>query len=152
MTICPNMLTYLELRDIDYTPLVEIKLSPLVGGNFPLVSVYINHTPVMMQRLCETLTVRHFIQDPTKFYITIMVEDPDSHTTSHNLFDTGIDFQAIWVDGQEVTDWVLQNSNMKFSTPNHILVGSRWEFDTVISFYHWWHRVTGQGWLLQPMP
>jgi len=146
------MLTYLELQAIDYSPLVEIKLSPLVGGDWPLVSVYINHAPVMMQRVWETMTVRHYTAARSKFYITIMVEDYDVPSRSHNLFATGIDFEGIWVDGQEVTAWVLQNSNMKLTTPNQITAGSRWEFDSVVPFYHWLHKVSGQGWLLQPMP
>jgi hypothetical protein len=145
------MLTYSELQAIDYSPLVEIKMSPLMGGDWPLVSVYINHTPVMMQRVYETMTVRHYAAAQSKFYITIMVEDPDTPAANHNLFATGIDFEGIWVDGQEVTAWVLQHSNMKLITPNQITAGSRWEFDSVVPFYHWLHKVSGQGWLLQPM-
>jgi len=145
------MLTYLELQAIDYAPLVEIKMSPLVGGDWPLVSVYINHTPVMMQRVWETMTVRHYAEARSKFYITVMVENYDVPKRSHDLFATGIDFEGIWVDGQEVTAWVLQHSNMKLSMPNQINSGSRWEFDSVVPFYHWLHKVSGQGWLLQPM-
>jgi hypothetical protein len=80
-----------------------------------------------------------------------MVEDYDVPKRSRDLFATGINFEGIWVDGQEVTTWVLQQSNMKLSMLNQITSGSRWEFDSVVPFYHWLHKVSGQGWLLQPM-
>jgi hypothetical protein len=142
---------YLQQLDTEYEANLEIKMSPFWGGYWPMVSVFVNHAPIMMQHLCETLVIQHQPHVKAGLYIRVVV-DSGGLDLDDNLFDTGITIDNIWVDGRDVTDLVMPRAWTKSTVPNQVKAPSMWEFDAMRPFYAWLHDASGQGWLLQPDP
>lgn len=61
-----------------------------------------------------------------------------------------IDVSNIEIVPRYVNEFTYDNDQQASSPTNYLGFNGTWKIDTKIPFLHWWHCVSGQGWLLRP--
>lgn len=145
------MNSFSDLSDIEPTLLFQIKIRPIYQSRPPCIEIGLNHTALFSGELTSTWfhQTNLALLDPLVFEVRLLdkVYDLEDET-------------AVVVDMLEIDDFALvphynhifqyeNDHGFTYATAYVGFVGT-WRLMIDEPFYRWRHRVTGQGWLLEP--
>lgn len=143
---------FLDLLDIDPKIDVRIILSPINENGDPVASVRINDNVLYQGPLSDILdkTLRVGLLDPIE--IEIGLKDKNYSMDK----ETAIVIDQISIDKFDlIPDYThlatYQNSHNEPGPTSYLGFNGVWKLSIPGPFYRWRHRVTGQGWLLEPV-
>ena len=142
----------LDLLDIDLSIPIEIVLEPIKHNGTPSVRTMCN----------ETILIEGPLRNQKKFCVSVGLLDKIaiSIQMSDKLYsaehETAVVIKSITIDGFEIvpawTHLAVYHNERNYTDPTSYLgFNGTWQLDISEPFYRWRHRVTGQGWLLEPV-
>lgn len=146
------MKTFSDLLVTDQQLDVQLKIRPVCSNGAPGCKVGINgdvlwhgilEQPVT---ICAALPLLHDLYLKIELYNKIY----------HSELETAVVIDCIEVDGidigHHVQDLITYHNDQQVSNKSLYLgFNGDWEITVPGPFYQWWHRKSGQGWLLQPL-
>ena len=145
------MNSFSDLLATDPKILLRICVRPIYGSRPPNIEIRLNHKVSYRGLLTQNwnLTTDLSLLDPLTFEVELLekVYDPQDETAAvvHQL-DID-DFELI----PNFTHLIQYHNDHGFCGPTaHVGFVGTWCLDISEPFYRWHHRVTGQGWLLEP--
>jgi hypothetical protein len=146
------MNNFSELLATEVILLVTIVLEPVFDTQVPHTVVTVAGKALFSGPLTQPVTLSCCVDLLTPFEILIELSNKDyhkDHTSAVVISQLNIDSHDL------VPQWshLAHYSNDKnYNLPTtHLGFNGTWKMDINEPFYHWWHRVTGQGWLLKPI-
>ena len=145
------MNSFSDLSDIDPTLLFRTKIRPIYQSRPPRIEIGLNHAVLFSGVLTSIWCFETDLAllDPLMFEVRLL----------DKVYDLGDETAAV-VDQLEIDDFALvPDYNHVFQYENdHGFTGATsyvgfvgtWRLVIDEPFYRWRHRVTGQGWLLEP--
>ena len=142
-----NMKNFYDHQDIK----VSITLRPEDIATPPTVGLTINHNLLFYCSLTETKSFDIQIGLLESIDVQVILRDKDYNTMTT---------QALFIDSLKIDDFDIipmctqyakynNDKNITDST-NFLGYNGIWSLNIKEPFYQWQHKVTGQGWLLEP--
>lgn len=146
------MNNFSDLLDTKQQLNLTIKLGVIVDNGYPGVSLRVNDNVVEYLQLSSA--VEHSYDLPIMDPIEIEIVMTDKEYSADQ--ETAILIDSISIDGFEIvpawTHLAQYNSERGLQGPTSYLgINGSWKLKIDRPFYQWRHRVTGQGWLLEPI-
>ena len=143
----PNMKNFYDPQDIK----ILIDLKPRETATPPVCSLIINNTELFNGVLASARTFETTIELLDSIDIKISLKDKNYNTAP----TTGLCINSLQIDAFNIVpNWtqLAQYSNDKniIAPTNYLGYNGVWSLSIPEPFYRWQHRITGQGWLLQP--
>jgi hypothetical protein len=146
------MKTFSDLLDID----------PKIDLCVIFEPVSLNGHPVLCLSINNEIVVRDVLEKPITYRCQLNLLDPIQLIIGmeHKVYcadkETAIIIKSVNIDGFEIVpDWthlaIYQNDHDNGSPTSYLGFNGTWRLDIPEPFYRWRHRVTGQGWLLEPI-
>ena len=146
------MKQFSDLLAIDPKIDLSINLEPVSHNGYPEFWISVNDEIIQQGTLSHSITKHCKIDllDPIKLEIGM------KHKKYSAERETAVIIRSINIDGFEIVpDWthlaVYQNDHKNGSPTSYLGFNGTWVLDISEPFYRWRHRVTGQGWLLEPV-
>ena len=146
------MKNFSELLDTDMSVAIAISIEPVTANGDPVAWIIVNGQTVYRNRLSFAVSVAIDIPllDPIDIEIGMSDKAYDEHA------ETAVIIQSVCIDGFEIipnyTQWARYQNERDFDSPTSYLgFNGSWHLSTEEPFYRWHHRITGQGWLLEPV-
>jgi len=146
------MKQFLDLLDIDHKIDYTVQLEPVSYNGHPEFWISIND-----EIIAEGL-LQHNIKEHRQInlFSPIRLEIGIKNKRYSAEKETAVIIRSINIDGFEIVpDWthlaVYQNDHDFLSPTSYLGFNGTWRLDIPEPFYRWRHRVTGQGWLLEPI-
>ncbi len=147
------MKTFSDLLATDHYITVRVTLKSIKHNGAPGATVRVNNMITEFIQLTETSVVTEYIDDlsdPIDIEISMCDKIYDEHK------ETAVIIDSISIDGFEIvpnwTHLAEYNSERGPQGPTSYLgFNGSWRLHIDQPFYQWRHRVTGQGWLLEPI-
>jgi hypothetical protein len=145
------MNNFSELLATDTDIEVAICVAPCCDNGAPICQIQINDNVLYDDLLISTqrLTYQANLLDPIKIQISMngKIYSADQ--------ETGIKLDRVAIDGFDIVPkWThlaqYQNDHSMTDPVGYLGYNGNWILDIKEPFYRWRHRVTGQGWLLEP--
>jgi len=119
----------------------------------PWAKIDINGTTIMSGIMTETTYLTHLTDASVPLVLSIELKHKQ-YSLDH---ETAIVVDRLDVDSisivPEMTHRFCYENDHSFTSPTSYLgFNGIWKLDTGDCFYRWWHRCSGQGWLLEPTP
>ena len=145
------MKTFSDLLVIDHKIDLYVGLKPVTHNGCPEFWISVNDK-IMAQGSLTQILKEHYQFD---LLDAIKLEIGMKHKKYSAEKETAVIIQSINIDGFElIPDWthlaVYQNDHDDGSPTSYMGFNGTWRLDLTEPFYRWRHRVTGQGWLLEP--
>ena len=146
------MKNFLDQLDIEqHCVIVTVKLQVIGNNGFPGASIRVNQDVVEYVQL--STTVKH--QFKVELTNSIEIEISMMGKEYSQAQETAVIIESVNIDGFEIVpDWThlaVYNSERGVQGPTSYLgINGSWQLTIDRPFYQWRHRVTGQGWLLEP--
>lgn len=145
------MKKFSDLLDIKFAILIEIVLEPINHNGDPNVRVMCNDIILLNGPLQERKKIITSVDILDNIEISIQMSDK-LYSIDH---ETAVLIKSITIDGFEVvpnwTHLAEYDNERNFTDPTSYLgFNGTWRLAIPEPFYRWRHRVTGQGWLLEP--
>jgi len=146
-----NMKNFSEILDTDHHIGLDIKIRPVSLNGDPIATVEVNgkvlHTGKVTE--CMTLSAQLGLLDPP--VISIKLQNKIYHATR----ETALVIESITVDQINIVDHcygniVYHNDQNQSIQSMYLGFNGVWIIRLPEPFYRWWHRASGQGWLLEP--
>ena len=145
------MKTFSDLLDIDPKIDLSVALEPLSHNGYPDFWITVNDQIIAQGTLIHSITEHCQINllDPIRLEIGMKQKRYSADK------ETAIIIRSIDIDGFEIVpNWThlatYQNDHDNRSPTSYLGFNGTWRLDIPEPFYRWRHRVTGQGWLLEP--
>jgi hypothetical protein len=145
------MNNFLDLLDTDPYIEIDICVSPCCDNGAPICQIQVNQTMLFDAHLTDIqqLTYRSNLLDPIKIQISMQGKIYSADR------ETGITLDQVSIDGFDIVPkWThlaeYQNDHLVTDPVGYLGYNGTWTLDITEPFYRWRHRVTGQGWLLEP--
>lgn len=145
------MNNFLEMLDINPEIDIFVKLQAITDNGYPSVTVSINNRSVFHDSLLGS--VEHQFRAPLlePIEITITMSNKNYSDTA----ETAVILQSVRIDDFEIipawTHLTRYHNDHGIDRPvSYLGYNGSWVLKIDEPFYQWHHRVTGQGWLLQP--
>ena len=145
-----NMKNFYELLDIKKQIDIFLTVVPVIDI-CPKIKIYINEKCLHDGIVNEIITLEHKIKLFENLDIKIQL-----YGKNYNKFpQTGITIQSLKIDFFEIipqwTQLATYKNDQNITQPtNYLGFNGTWNLKTNEPFYRWKHRITGQGWLLEP--
>ena len=145
------MKNFYELLDIKNQIDISLTIAPVVDIQFPKIKININEKCLRDGNIEEIITLEHKIELLENLNIKIQLYDKDYKTSQK----TAITIQSLKIDLFEIipqwTQLATYENDQSISQPtNYLGFNGIWNLKINEPFYRWRHRITGQGWLLEP--
>ena len=149
--MCQNMKNFYELLDIKKKIDISLTIIPMIDTQFPRIKININENCLYNNFVKETITVEHRLELLENLDIKIQLYDQE-HNKSKKIAAT---VKSLLIDLFEIIpQWThlatYQNGQGATQPTDHLEFNSTWNLKINEPFYRWKHRITGQGWLLEP--
>ena len=145
------MKTFSDLLAIDPKIDLCIELEPISHNGCPEFWISVNDDVIRQGTLTHSITehCQFNLLDRIKLEIGMKQKNYSAEK------ETAIIIRSINIDGFEIVpDWthlaVYHNDHNNGSPTSYLGFNGTWRLDIPEPFYRWRHRVTGQGWLLEP--
>ena len=145
------MKNFSELLATDVFVTVTVTIEPIVFNGDPTAWIIINGRKVYHNRLlfAVSASVEVPVLDP------IEIEIGMSNKLYNEYAETAVVIKSVCIDDFEIvpnyTHLAQYQNERNINSPTSYLgFNGVWQLATVEPFYLWHHRVTGQGWLLEP--
>jgi hypothetical protein len=140
-----------DILDIDLVLTVSVRLTAITGNGAPFCQLHINDRELFCDYVCST------IQAQTQVGLTddIVISVKMSNKIYSIEKETAINIDCVTVDGLDITEHcysIMSYDNDQQVTANTLYLGFNgdWKIQIPGPFHHWWHKCSGQGWLLTP--
>jgi hypothetical protein len=145
------MNNFSELQATKINLPVVILVEPVFDTQSPEIMVTVAHQVLFSGQLTQPVTLSCCVDLLSQFEISIELINKDDHK-DHT---SAVVIAQLIIDSHDlVPQWshLAHYSNDKnYNLPTtHLGFNGSWKLDINEPFYRWWHRVTGQGWLLLP--
>jgi hypothetical protein len=145
------MHNYLKTLDTNQLLKAKIKFKPVIDNGLPHLTVECNGVRKYNNELGHTLAVYVNFGILESFALSIAMAGKEYSSEK----ETAIVIEEFVIEGVDVIPYLNQavyvnDRNYNGSTSNYIGFNGIWEFKIDEPFYHWLHKITGQGWLLTP--
>lgn len=145
------MQTFLELLATDPKIDFSVTLEPVSQNGDPLFWIMINDH-VLAEGVLEHSIKTHCelnLLDPIRLQIGLKQKQYSAE------LETAVILRSVNIDGFEIVpNWthlaVYENDHNNASPTSYLGYNGTWCLTIVEPFYRWRHRITGQGWLLEP--
>jgi hypothetical protein len=140
-----------DLLDIKFTILIEIVLDPIVQNGPPHVKVACNGTLLHDNELLDQHRYTATVDLMDRIEISVAMSNKRYSLER----ETAVVIKSLMIDGFElVPDWThlagYRNERNNTDPTSYLGFNGVWTLTISEPFYRWRHRVTGQGWLLEP--
>jgi hypothetical protein len=148
------MKNYLDQLDIEQHQLtVKLTLTAIVDNGVPDVSVSINDVLLYSDHLKTSMTISHIIPLLSPIDIKIVM----TNKSYSDSVETGIKIESLMIDNVDMVPHCVDriayhNDQQQQAQAFYLGFNGVWQFGINEPFYRWWHRASGQGWLLEPAP
>lgn len=146
------MKTFSDLLDTDQSVTLSITLDVISNNGYPAATIRVNDMITDFIQLTAKSKVwwKLDLHQPIDIEIIMHNKEYDEHK------ETAVIIESISVDGFEIvpnwTHLAEYNSERGPQGPTSYLgFNGSWRLNIDQPFYRWRHRVTGQGWLLEPI-
>lgn len=145
------MNSFLDLSAIKHTVSFRAVLRPIYQSRPPNVGIILNDEPLFSGNLQDTYIIQTSLPllNSIRFEVGLLDKVYDQHDETAVIIDQLDieDFSFI----PNYTHWCEYTNDHDFNSPTNYLgfVGV-WRLMINEPFYRWRHRVTDQGWLLEP--
>jgi hypothetical protein len=145
------MKQFSDLLDIEFTITVAITLQPIVENGAPLIRMICNDSVLFDNQLWQEQTWTHAVKLLDHIDLCIELHDK-TYSEAH---ETAVIIKSMMIDRFEIVpSWThlatYQNDQNNRNPTAYLGFNGVWQFKIDEPFYRWHHRVTGQGWLLEP--
>lgn len=145
------MKTFLDLQDTNYQNRIIIRLQAICDNGLPTCQVTVNNTELFHDAIASTVNLETYVSVNKPIEIDISLSNKHYSSTA----ETALIIQQISIDNFDlIPNWtgacVYDNDQLMTGATTYLGFNGTWKFMTHEPFYHWKHRVTGQGWLLYP--
>lgn len=146
------MKNFLELLDTDMSVSVVVTIEPVTANGDPIAWITINGQTFYHSRLSSAVSVTADIP----LLNPIDIEIGMSGKIYNENAETAVIIRSVCIDGFEIvpnyTQCARYQNDRDFDSPTSYLgFNGVWRLSTSEPFYRWQHKITGQGWLLEPM-
>ena len=140
-----------DLLAIDRSISVRITLIPIVQNGAPCVRIICNDCVLFDNQLLGEETWMTGVDLLNA--IDLSIELADKKYSAEN--ETAVVIKSIMIDGFEIVPtWThlatYQNDQNNTDPTSYLGFNGIWRLQISEPFYRWQHRITGQGWLLEP--
>ena len=145
------MKNFYELLDIKEKIFVSLTVAPIIDTLPPCMSLQINDITLHHGSLTEKKCIQHCIK---------LLDDIDIKITLYNKDYKKFNKIAILIESCNIDDFEIvpkwtqlanyKNDNSFTEPTNYLGFNGVWNLKITEPFYRWKHRITGQGWLLEP--
>jgi hypothetical protein len=145
------MKNFSELLATDTFVTVAVTVEPIVFNGDPTAWVIINGRKLYHNRLSFAMSIS--VEVPVLDPIEIEIGMSDKIYNQH--LETALVIQSVCIDNFEIVPNYThlaryQNERNVDAPTSYLGFNGVWILSTDDPFYRWHHRVTGQGWLLEP--
>lgn len=146
-----NMKSFCELQAIKKEIEIAVILSPIKDAQPPTVLLKINKKELFNGEVNEKLRLTSKINLLEKIDIEIKLLNKNYKTSSN----TAVIIDSLTLDTFDVVpNWTqlatYENDQNILQPTNYLGFNGTWNLKINEPFYRWKHRITGQGWLLEP--
>ncbi len=146
------MKTFSDLLDIDPRIDLCVILEPVSYNGCPEFWISVNDQIIAQGTLTHSI-IKHCeinLLDPIRLEIGMQQKKYSAEK------ETAIIMKSITIDGFEIVPnhthhAVYQNDHNNTQPTSYLGFNGSWTLDISEPFYRWRHRITGQGWLLEPI-
>lgn len=147
----PNMKNFYELLDTKKQIDIFLKISPWDVTSPPDTKIIINETIYFNGKLFKQTLFTHSVELLENIDIKIELSNKNYKIMS----STAILIESLKIDFFELIPKWTQLANYKndqdVNQPtNYLGFNGTWDLKIAEPFYRWKHKITGQGWLLEP--
>jgi hypothetical protein len=145
------MKNFYELLDIKKEVDITLTVKPVMDTQFPKIKININEELLHDDIVKEIMTMKYKTELLKNLNIKIELYDKD-YKKFKNL---AIIIESLKIDFFEIiphwTHLITYENDQNFAQPtNHLGFNGTWSLQINEPFYRWKHKITGQGWLLEP--
>ena len=145
------MNNFSDLQVIDRYLTVGISLQPIFDADPPWVCLMCNGQVILDAPLYQSFVIDQFL--PLLDPVTVSVTLKDKHYRQGQ--ETAVLIERLCLDTIDIIPGfthlaTYDNDHLVTGATNYLGFNGTWKWATNQPFYQWHHRVTGQGWLLQP--
>lgn len=146
------MKNFSELLATETVIPVSVAIEPITYNGDPHAWIVINGLTVYRNSLSFPISVTVDIPLLEPIDIEIGMSDKIYNEQA----ETAVIIKSICIDNFEIvpnyTQWAQYQNERDFNSPTSYLgFNGTWRLSTAEPFYQWHHRITGQGWLLEPV-
>lgn len=146
-----NMKNFYELLDTKRNINISLTIVPVIDIHLPKIKININKNCLYDNTVKETTTVKYKIKLLESLDIKIQLYNKD-----YKKFQKiAVTIKSLKIDLFEIIpQWthlaIYKNDQNIIQTTEHLEFNGIWNLKINEPFYRWKHRITGQGWLLEP--
>jgi hypothetical protein len=145
------MNNFSELLATEVSLPVEIVLEPVFSTHAPHTMITVAQQVLFSGPLTQPVTLSCCVDLLAQFEILIELNSKDDHK-DHT---SAVVIAQLIIDSHDlVPQWshlAYYSNDRNYNSPTtHLGFNGTWKLDINEPFYRWWHRATGQGWLLLP--
>ena len=146
-----NMKSFCELRAIKKEIEIAVIFSPIKDAQLPMVLLKINKKEVFNGEVNKKLRLTSKINLLEKIDIEITLLNKNYKISSN----TAVIIDSLTLDTFDIVpNWTqlatYENDQNILQPTNPLRFNGTWNLKINEPFYRWKHRITGQGWLLEP--
>ena len=146
------MKNFSELLDTDTKITILVSIRPVTDNGDPTAWIRINDCTLYN----NTLPFPVFAQMDMPLLDPIKIEIGMSNKKYNQNLETAVIIDSVCIDGFEITPNYThlanyQNERNIDNPTSYLGFNGVWKLTIPEPFYRWQHRVTGQGWLLEPV-
>lgn len=147
----PNMKNFYDLLDIKKQIVIQLTIIPVVRIQAPKIKIKINEFVLHKDELKQKISLEHKIKILENIDIKIELFDKNYEISKN----TAIIIESLKINFFEIMPKFInlatyKNNHDIFQSTNHLEFNGTWNLKINEPFYRWKHRITGQGWLLEP--
>ncbi len=146
------MKNFSELLDTDVKITVSVSVAPITDNGDPRAWIRINDRTLYHNRLAFPILAQIDVDllDPIEIEIGMSDKIYDQN------LETAVVIDSVCIDGFEIipnfTHLAQYQNERNIDQPTSYLgFNGSWKLTIPEPFYRWQHRVSGQGWLLEPV-
>jgi IS30 family transposase len=145
------MKNFYELQDIKSQIEISLTVEPIIDISCPNLMIKINRECLYNGITNQKIKIKHKIGLLEKLDLQIQLRDKD-YKRSRN---TAIVIDSLQIDLFEIipqwTKLAQYENDQNITQPtNYLGFNGTWNLNINEPFYRWKHRITAQGWLLEP--
>jgi hypothetical protein len=145
------MKNFYDLLDIKKQIGIHLTIIPIVDIQAPKIKIKINEFVLYNNELKQEISLEHKIKILENLDIKIELFDKNYEISKN----TAIVIESLKINFFEIIPTFInlatyKNNNDIFQPTKHLEFNGIWNLKINEPFYRWKHRITGQGWLLEP--
>ena len=146
-----NTKNFYELLDIKKKISLSFLINPVVSILPPNIKVNVNEYSLYTGIVTEKILLKQDIALLDSIDIKIQLYDKNYNISS----ETAIIIESLKINNFEIIpNWTqlatYENDHNNTQPSNYLGFNGTWTLEMPEPFYRWKHKITGQGWLLEP--